>query len=98
MDVIQYSVSGNRDQRDIMPATELLRMLHMKPFVPFRMHGSEGMVYEIRHPEMVIVMAAAAIVGFPDPANEELASGWELVDLRHIIRLEPLRSQAGSPS
>jgi hypothetical protein len=80
-----------------MPATELLRMLRAQPFVPFRMHVSEGMVYEIRHPEMVIVMAAAAIVAFPDPANEALASGWELVDLRHLIRLEPIRSQAGTP-
>lgn len=81
-----------------MPANELLRMLRTKPFVPFRMRVSEGMVYEIRHPEMVIVMAAAAIVAFPDPANEEMASGWELVDLRHIIRLEPLSSQAIQPS
>jgi len=81
-----------------MPATELLRMLRAQPFVPFRIHASEGMVYEIRHPEMVIVMAAAAIVAFPDPANEALASGWELVDLRHIIRLEPIRSQANMPS
>jgi hypothetical protein len=78
-----------------MPATELLRMLRIRPFVPFRLHVSEGMVYEIRHPEMVIVMAAAAIVAFPDPANEEMASGWELLDLRHIIRLEPIRSPAG---
>ncbi|HTU90604.1 MAG TPA: hypothetical protein VMF69_11060 [Gemmataceae bacterium] len=77
-----------------MPANELLRMLRAKPFAPFRMHVSEGMVYEIRHPEMVIVLTAAAIVAFPDPANEAMASGWELVDLRHIIRVEPLPSQA----
>jgi hypothetical protein len=80
-----------------MPAADLLRMLRAQPFVPFRMHISEGVVYDIRHPEMVIVMAAAAIVAFPDPANEEMASSWELVDLRHIIRLEPIRSQAGLP-
>lgn len=81
-----------------MPANELLRMLRAQPFAPFRMHVSEGMVYEIRHPELVIVMAAAAIVAFPDPTNQAMASGWELVDLRHIIRLEPLASQAIQPS
>ena len=81
-----------------MPANELLRMLRAQPFVPFRMHVTEGMVYEVRHPEMVIVMAAAAIVAFPDPANEAMASGWELVDLRHIIRLEPIAAQAIQPS
>jgi hypothetical protein len=80
-----------------MPATDLLRMLRAQPFAPFRMHVSEGVVYDIRHPEMVIVMAASAIVAFPDPANEEMASGWEVVDLRHIIRLELIQSQAGTP-
>lgn len=80
-----------------MPANDLLRMLRAQPFVPFRMHISEGMVYEIRHPEMVIVMAAAVIVAFPDPTNEAMATGWELVDLRHIIRLEPLPAQAVQP-
>ena len=30
-------------------------MLRTQPFVPFRMHVSEGMVYDIRHPEMVIL-------------------------------------------
>ena len=80
-----------------MPAADLLRRLRAQPFVPFRMYISEGVVYGIHHPEMVIVMAAAAIVAFPDPANEELASGWEIVDLRHIIRLEPIRAQAGLP-
>ncbi|HEY7155171.1 MAG TPA: hypothetical protein VH575_14510 [Gemmataceae bacterium] len=80
-----------------MPATDLLRTLRAQPFSPFRMHVSEGVVYDIRHPEMVIVMAASAIVAFPDPANEEMASGWEVVDLRHIIRLEPIQSQAGTP-
>ena len=80
-----------------MPAADLLRMLRTQPFVPFRMHISEDTVYEIRHPEMVIVMAAAAIVAFPDPANEELASSWELIDFRHIIRLEPIQTQAGTP-
>jgi len=80
-----------------MPANELLRMLRRQPFTPFRMHISGDTVYEIHHPEMVIVLAAAAIVAFPDPANPEMASSWELVDLRHIIRLEPIRSEAGLP-
>ena len=78
-----------------MSATELLRMLRAQPFVPFRIHISGGTVYEIRHPEMVIVLAAAAIVAFPDLANPEMATGWEVVALRHMIRLEPLLSQAG---
>ncbi len=81
-----------------MPANELLQMLRAQPFVPFLMHISGDRVHQIRHPEMVIVMAAAAIVAFPDPTNQGMANGWEVVDLRHIIRLEPIRSQAGSPN
>ncbi len=81
-----------------MPANELVRMLRAQPFVSFRMDVSEGTVYEIRHPEMAIVMAASGIVAFPDPTNKAMARGWELADLRHIIRLEPLTSQATQPS
>lgn len=78
-----------------MSATELLRMLRAQPFAPFRVHISGGTIYEIRHPDRVIVLAAAVIVAFPDPSHPEMASGWEMVALRYMIRLEPLLSQAG---
>jgi hypothetical protein len=79
-----------------MPPMELLRMLRQRPFVPFRIHLDDGTVYEVRHPEMVLVGIASAIVSFPDPAQPALFTSWEVVALRHVTRLEPM--QAAAPS
>jgi hypothetical protein len=47
-----------------------------------------GTAYRINHPELVMVGLASAIVAFGDEQRPELYSSWEIVDLRHIVRLE----------
>ncbi|HTU16425.1 MAG TPA: hypothetical protein VMG10_00055 [Gemmataceae bacterium] len=71
----------------MLPA-ELLQMLRARPFMPFRIYLNDGTLYEIRHPELVMVFVASAIVAFPDPDHPGLYRSWEIVDLRHIGRLE----------
>lgn len=71
-----------------MPSSEMLQMLRARPFLPFRIHVDDGTLYEIRHPELVMVSVASAIVAFPDPDHPGLYRSWEIVDLRHIVRLE----------
>jgi hypothetical protein len=71
-----------------MPPTDLLRMIRARPFTPLRIHLDDGTVYRINHPELVMVGIATAIVAFPDEQRPELYSSWEIVDLRHIVRLE----------
>ena len=71
-----------------MPPADLLRMIRARPFAPFRIHLDDGTVYRINHPELVMVGIASAIVAFPDEQHPELYSSWEIVDLRHIVRLE----------
>jgi hypothetical protein len=79
-----------------MPAAELLRMLRQRPFVPFRIHLDDGTVYEVRHPELVMVSTATAHVYFPDPGQPGLFVSWEVVALRHVTRLEPMQVAASS--
>ncbi|MHB1423554.1 MAG: hypothetical protein ACYC3I_10240 [Gemmataceae bacterium] len=71
-----------------MPPADLLRMIRAQPFTPFRMHLDDGTVYRVNHPELVMVGIASAIVAFPDEQRPELYSSWEIVALRHIVRLE----------
>jgi hypothetical protein len=71
-----------------MPPADLLRMIRAQPFTPFGIHLNDGTVYRINHPELVIVGIPSAIVAFPDDQRPELYSSWEIVDLRHIVRLE----------
>jgi hypothetical protein len=82
-----------------MPPADLLQMLRARPFRPFRIYLDDGTLYEIRHPELVMVSVASAIVAFPDPDHPGMYRPWEIVDLRHIVRLERIEptSQATEP-
>jgi len=73
----------------------ILEMLRQRPFQVFRIHVSDGTVYEIRHPEMMVVGRTKALVFFPPeeiplPAIER----YEVVALLHITRLEPVDATA----
>jgi hypothetical protein len=52
------------------------------------------MIYEIRHPELVLLSVASAIIAFPDPDNPGLNRSWEIVALRHMVRLERIETAA----
>jgi hypothetical protein len=82
-----------------MPSAELLQMLRARPFLPFRIYLDDGTLYEVRHPELVMVSVASAIVAFPDPDHPGHYRSWEIVDLRHIVRLERIEpaSQTTEP-
>ena len=77
-----------------MPPAELLQPLRRRPFVTFLIHMSDGTNYETRHPDLVMVSVGAATIGFPDPANPGLYARTEIIDLRHVVRLEPLGTAA----
>jgi hypothetical protein len=62
-----------------MPPSDLLAMIRKRPFVPFRMHLSDGTVYEIHRPEMVM-------------PTEPLYTRTQTVAMRHVVRLVPLDS------
>jgi hypothetical protein len=74
-----------------MPPQDLLQALRRQPFAPFRIHVADGTVYDVHHPELVMVGLASAVVGVPaqnqpSPVYER----YETVDLRHVVRLVPL--------
>lgn len=73
-----------------MFAAELIRLLHQKPFVPFRLHVSEGTVYDVRHPDLVIATVGFVAIGYPDPEHQGMALTVDIVNMNHIIRIEPI--------
>ena len=50
-----------------MRAEELLELLRVRPFVPLRIHMTDGATYDIRHPDLVSVTLTEAIVGQHGP-------------------------------
>jgi hypothetical protein len=80
-----------------MRQEDLLEVLRQRPFQPFRIHVPDGIAYEIRHPELVLVGRSKAVVFFADPHQPPPAfDKYETVALLHITRLEPIETLASS--
>ncbi len=71
-----------------MAPAELLQIVRARPFVPFRIFMSDGTVYEVRHPDMVIISLSMAVVGYPDPSHPGVSARMDIISLRYIVRLE----------
>lgn len=74
-----------------MNPQEINKFLRATPFVPFRVHTSDGKHLDIKHPELAFVTRWMLIVGRPvaDP-KEDIPDQADLVSPLHIVRLEPL--------
>jgi hypothetical protein len=82
-----------------MRQEDLIEILRQRPFQPFRIHVSDGTVYEVRHPEFVLVGRSRALVFLPSPGQAPPAfERYEAVALLHITRLELLESPAAPTS
>ena len=69
-----------------MRPDDLLKFLRRKPLRPFRIHLTDGSMYEIRHPDWAIVHRSTAELAFPTSADPELFH-VVTVALLHITRL-----------
>jgi hypothetical protein len=73
-----------------MSHDDLQARIRQQPFVPFRMVLSEGTAYEIRHPELFMLGKRAAVIGVASNPEQTSFDSSILVDLLHIVRLEPV--------
>jgi hypothetical protein len=83
-----------------MRPEELKELLNARPFVPLRIHLTDGRVFDIYHPDRVLVLRGRVDIGVaPDPASEILER-VEHCALLHIVRVEelPAVSQGGPPT
>jgi len=76
-----------------MNAENLIELLEERPFVPLRMHLSDGRKHDIRHPEMAIVAAAVVAIGLPRADNSAIAERITNCATAHIVEVEPLASK-----
>ena len=77
-----------------MSPAEIVPFIRRRPFVPFRIVSSEGVSYDIRHPEMVILFPTAAQIAYP---NEQVPGTFlrsEFVSMIHVVRIEQLETPA----
>ena len=74
-----------------MHPAEIKQMLDARPFVPFRVHMSDGKHLDINHPELAVLSRISLHVGesVTDPLTE-IPPRITMVSPLHIVRLEPL--------
>lgn len=72
-----------------MTASDLLNLTRRKPFVPFRIVTSDGTIYEVPHPDLILVGISSVTIGYPAPGESHVYSRIDIVSMRHIVRLEP---------
>ena len=54
-----------------MRPEDILELLRKHPFEPFRIHLSDGVAYDVRHPDMAIVQRSKVIVAVPGPEGPD---------------------------
>jgi hypothetical protein len=73
-----------------MRAEELTELLRKQPFVPLRIHLTDGQTYDIHHPDVVLVLRQRVDIGLQsDPVTgvlERVEHRW----LLHVVRVEEL--------
>ena len=52
-----------------MTPTHMLNRIQTRPFIPFRLVTADATIYDVRHPELVMVTLGAAYIGCPAPAS-----------------------------
>jgi hypothetical protein len=81
-----------------MSPEELREMNRRQPFEPFRLVMTDGVSYDIRHPDLLLIGVRSAIVGLTGDPSQTFYERSVKVDLLHVIRLEPLSETQASPS
>jgi len=78
-----------------MRPEDILELLRAAPFEPFRIHLSDGAVFEVRHPDMAIVQRSRVTVAVPGPQGPD-GPAERTVNraLAHITRTELLNGES----
>ena len=76
-----------------MRPEELRTLLRRRPFVPIRIHLTDGTVYDVRHPEMALLTRSTVEIGVEKREGSGIADDVVYCSLVHIVRVENVNAQ-----
>jgi len=79
-----------------MTRSDLLARVRQKPFRPFRLVVSEGGVYDVRHPDLIMMGRDSVVIGVSKDPQQDFYDSTVEIDLWHVVRLEAL--EAATPA
>jgi hypothetical protein len=71
-------------------AEDIQARLRMQPFRPLRIIVSEGLHFDIHHPDLVFVGRHDLQIGIPDPENSSIYDRVVRIALVHVVGLEDI--------
>jgi hypothetical protein len=77
-----------------MSAAVLKDLIARRPLEPFRVRLSSGDSYEVRHPEMALLLRNGIYVAVPN-GSDELPEQAVWCSLLHVAAVEPLAAGRG---
>ena len=80
-----------------MRAEELRTLLRRQPFVPIRIHFSDGTSYDVKHPEMAFLTRSTVEIGLEEVEGSGIADNVVYCSLVHIVRVENLDGAEPNP-
>ena len=76
-----------------MRPEELRTLLRRQPFVPIRIHFTDGTAYEVKHPEMAMLTRSTIEIGVEETEGSGIADSVVYCSLVQIVRVENLNGQ-----
>ena len=76
-----------------MRPEELRILLRRQPFVPIRIHFTDGTAYEVKHPEMAMLTRSTIEIGMEEQEGSGIAENVVYCSLVQIVRVENLNGQ-----
>jgi hypothetical protein len=73
------------------------KLLRQQPFKPFRLVMSSGKEYEVRHPEMAMLLQNDILVGV-DITDNGMPAEFDICPLLHVASIEPFNLQDSNPT
>jgi hypothetical protein len=71
-------------------AEEIQARLREKPFRPLRIIASEGLQFEIHHPDLVFVGRRDLMIGFAHPDSPTVYDRVTRIALVHVVAMEDI--------
>jgi hypothetical protein len=72
--------------------------LRQKPFLPLRIVASEGLNFDVHHPDLVFVGRRDLMIGTPDPQSPTIYDRVARLALVQVVALEDLPAAAPTSS
>ena len=76
-----------------MHPDEIETQRRQRPFMPFRIHMSDGSYYDVRHPEMALITRRVISIAIYEGGDVSMPERAVFCDPVHVTRLEPLNGK-----